>query len=229
MEDRSSITTEALAAALARVAPAGCAFGWDDGDTAVDELTAADIEPVARAMPRRQAEFLRGRRAAARALRALGAEVQTVGMAESGAPSFPRGIVGSITHSGAHALAAVADGSQMAALGLDVETRRSFDEALLAELAHPGELELVAECCEERVALGAARARMLVAAKEALYKAQFPDTKQIFGFLDIEVARVAPGVLTARSTGAAPELVSYRCRPIDLPGVSAAVAWRLGS
>src|ERR1700716_1803425 len=65
-------------------------------------------QPLRHAVPNRQREFLAGRLCAAQALRCLGADSTHVGMAGDRAPVWPDGVVGSITHSGGFAAAAVA-------------------------------------------------------------------------------------------------------------------------
>ena len=70
------------------------------------------------AIQKRQREFLAGRWCAEQALQRLAAGSTHVAMAEDRAPIWPNGVVGSITHSGNFAAAAVAWAADIAGLGV---------------------------------------------------------------------------------------------------------------
>src|SRR6202165_5059978 len=73
------------------------------------------------ATQKRQREFLAGRWCAEQALQRLGAGSTHVAMAADRAPIWPDGVVGSITHTGNFAAAAVAWAADIAGLGIDSE------------------------------------------------------------------------------------------------------------
>ncbi|WP_374216235.1 4'-phosphopantetheinyl transferase, partial [Frankia sp. R82] len=75
--------------------PAECADTRADCDA---ELLAGEHEYVARAVPSRRAEFVTGRACARLALARLGVAPRPILRGPRGEPTWPRGIVGSITH-----------------------------------------------------------------------------------------------------------------------------------
>jgi 4'-phosphopantetheinyl transferase EntD len=84
----------------------------------------ADCPPaVARAVLRRRSEHLAGRRCAVRALAMhLGRDSVNVGMIGTGphrVPIWPQGTIGSITHSGNYAAAAVGGSKRIRGIGID--------------------------------------------------------------------------------------------------------------
>ena len=94
-------------------------------DPELGKLSVPLPDDLYRAVPKRQSEYLAGRICAAAALRQLGAP-ESVGRAGR-APAWPRGVTGSITHSG-HRAAAVASASYRA-LGIDREVIMPVDRA----------------------------------------------------------------------------------------------------
>ena len=153
------------------------------------ELGIARPESIARSVPKRQAEFLAGRYAAALALQHLGPvrnqDVQ-VGIGEKRNPLWPQGVVGSISHVGSVAVCAVSRAADKDYLGIDVEvvmsTRVCREVARIVSTRREREL-LCAEGLSERVAL-----TLIFSAKESLFKALYPSVRDYFGF---EVAEVA--------------------------------------
>lgn len=96
-------------------------------EIALEKDGAADLAPAEAvlgrgAAPSRLDDLRRGRMAARLALRTLGASETTVLREPDGAPVFPDGFVGSISHTAGRALAAVGRAEQVGGLGVDVET-----------------------------------------------------------------------------------------------------------
>jgi 4'-phosphopantetheinyl transferase EntD len=152
----------------------------------------AELAEVPRAVDSRRREFIAGRIAAHRAMEKLGLNARPVLSNRSRAPSWPRGLTGSLSHNDTTCVAAVARSSQVRSLGVDVE-----DDAPLAP-------DLVATICtlEERAWLATqpenARgrlAKLVFSAKEAVYKAQFPLSRKI---LDFDAVLVTPDVDTGQ-------------------------------
>jgi enterobactin synthetase component D len=141
---------------------------------------------IARAVPRRRAEFIAGRTCARAALAAAGGDpAHDLPIGPLRAPQWPAGFVGSITHAAGFAAAAVAPSSRSRGLGIDLERTLSPTdvERLAATLAHPGELAL-------------ASLTALFAAKEALFKALAPHVGRYFDFLDVAAVAAAADRLT---------------------------------
>ena len=79
---------------------------WSEGRLSEVEVDLAHLpEPLRAAAPKRQREFLAGRHCAAHALRTAGLP-ETVGLQDR-APIWPKGAVGSISHSDARVVAVV--------------------------------------------------------------------------------------------------------------------------
>lgn len=147
------------------------------------ELGIAMPETIARSVPKRQAEFLAGRYAAALALQHLAPvrnqDVQ-VGIGEQRNPLWPDGVVGSISHVGSVAVCAVSRCLDMDYLGIDVEvlipTRVCREIAPIVATRQEREL-LSDRGLSERVAL-----TLIFSAKESLFKALYPSVRDYFGF-----------------------------------------------
>ena len=132
---------------------------------------------IARAVPARRAEFSAGRAAARMA---LGRDV-AVPMGEDRAPQWPAGVAGSISHAGGWAVAVVGTGL----IGIDLEPDEDLPEEVRDTVLLPGERGI-----SGRVA------RLIFSAKECAYKAQYPLTRDLFGF---EVFAVTLGNGTFRA------------------------------
>ena len=76
---------------------------------------------VERVSDKRRREFTAGRECARIALGKLGVVPVPILIGERGAPQWPPGIVGSITHCDGYRAAAVAHASDVAAIGMDAE------------------------------------------------------------------------------------------------------------
>lgn len=167
-----------LVLATQALLPAGCAVAggpialWDG------PLFPQEEEAIARAVPRRRAEFAAGRRAARAALGALGLPPLPLPRRAEGPPLWPPGVTGSITHGGGHVLAAVCSPDRAVALGLDLEPLLPLDEALRPAIAAPEE--------------GGDLLR-LFCAKEAAGKAQFALSGRVLGLGDLRVTLTEGG------------------------------------
>jgi 4'-phosphopantetheinyl transferase EntD len=169
-------------------------FG-DDPDAA---LFPEEQTIIANAVESRRREFATGRACAHAALARLGQFAGAVLRGPNGAPQWPGGVVGSITHCVGYRAAAVALMKDVASLGVDAEP----DEPL----PDHGMLNLIASH-KERVRLAelAARVpgtnwdRLLFSAKESVYKMWFPLTQRWLGFESADVViDTSGGTFTAR-------------------------------
>jgi 4'-phosphopantetheinyl transferase EntD len=137
---------------------------------------------VANAVDKRRREFATGRACARAALAGLGLPPVSIVPGPGGAPQWPSGVVGSITHCAGYRAAAVARESEFAAIGLDAEPHDELPRGVLEAVTSPGE--------RARVATLAATMpevrwdRLLFSAKESVYKAWFPLTGRWLGFED---------------------------------------------
>lgn len=142
------------------------------GDDPAAMLFPAECAVIARASERRRREFATARDCARTALARLGQPPVPVLADRAGAPQWPPGVAGSITHCRGYRAAAVASTRVVVSLGLDAEPNGA--------LRDPGMLNIIARD-EERARLGELAAipgvswdRLLFCAKEAVYKAWYP-------------------------------------------------------
>jgi 4'-phosphopantetheinyl transferase EntD len=146
--------------------------------------TYAGLPPtVQRAAPKRRREFLAGRYCAAETLTSLGAGTTHVGMAENRAPIWPAQVVGSITHAGDFAAAAVAWAADLAGVGIDSE-----------RIVEPAAARDLADICmvdEARLFAGGRSfcefSTFLFSAKEAVFKCLFPIRQKFLEFSDVRI------------------------------------------
>ncbi|QIS40695.1 4-phosphopantetheinyl transferase [Clavibacter capsici] len=110
-----------------------------DGD-----LVGAERDAVATALPGRRAEFVTGRVLARRALARLGVPGCPIPVARSGAPVWPHGIVGSITHCAGLRAAAVGRRDEHAGIGIDATPARPLPGGVLARVADLGSAPVAA-------------------------------------------------------------------------------------
>ena len=137
------------------------------------------------ATQKRQREFLAGRWCAEQALRHLGASSTRVAMAEDRTPIWPDGVVGSITHTGDFAAAAVAWAADIPGLGIDSE--RIIDSASAWDIA---DVCMVDELRLFSVAAGRGFhefCTVVFSAKEAVFKSLFPITRKFLEFSDVRI------------------------------------------
>lgn len=158
----------------------------------------------------RRAEFLAGRLAAAEAMRRLDMEPGGVlGRTPDGAPVWPEGVTGSISHHSGVACAVVSADAR--GVGVDIAP-------LLAE----SQLRAVTRRClvdPERERWQSAREVAVVfAAKETIYKAAHPRVGRYVGFDEADVIEQTGGAWTAR-------LGEQLAREIGVGWVSGAFAW----
>jgi len=146
---------------------------------AADGLWPGEAAAVAGAVPQRRAEFAAGRSAARLALAQLGLPPVALPMGADRAPLWPGGICGAISHAAGLALAVVA---RDRAVGVDLEPDAPIAPDLWDSLCAPGELQRLP--LEGR---GQAVTRVFVA-KEAVFKAQRPEARAMFGFDAVEIA-----------------------------------------
>jgi enterobactin synthetase component D / holo-[acyl-carrier protein] synthase len=152
---------------------------------------------IARAVDKRRREFTTTRACARAALARLSLPPVPIVPGLKGAPQWPDGVVGSMTHCAGYRACAVARDRDLLTIGLDAEPHDKLPDGVLRTVASS----------EERGRLTALAAaspgthwdRMLFSAKESVYKAWFPLTRRWLGFEDASVT-IDPGkgTFTAR-------------------------------
>jgi enterobactin synthetase component D / holo-[acyl-carrier protein] synthase len=170
------------------------AEAFDDAAPAV--LFPAEEAAIARAVPKRRSEFATGRACARVALAKLGLPPSPIVPGPRGAPEWPAGVVGSITHCAGYRASAVAHLTDVAGIGLDAEPNAPLPDGVLERIAVAQERAWLPELAA--AVPGVSWDRLLFCAKESVYKAWFPLTLRWLGF-EQAVITVGPqaGAFTA--------------------------------
>ncbi|GAB2849671.1 4'-phosphopantetheinyl transferase superfamily protein [Streptomyces deserti] len=165
------------------------AYGHDGADASLYPEEAA---LVARAVAKRRREFAAVRSCARRAMEKLGVPPQPVLPGERGAPRWPAGLVGSMTHCDGYCAAALVRVTDLASLGIDAEPDGPLPDGVLPSVSLPTEQQRLRRLTADRPDLH--WDRLLFSAKESVYKAWFPLTGKWLDFMeaDIEIS-VDPG------------------------------------
>ncbi|MFF3935828.1 4'-phosphopantetheinyl transferase family protein [Streptomyces phaeofaciens] len=151
---------------------------------------------VARAVAKRRREFTVVRACARRAMEKLGVAARPVLPGERGAPGWPDGLTGSMTHCEGYCAAALVRAADLASLGIDAEPHAPLPEGVLSAVALPDEQERLRRLAADRPEVH--WDRLLFSAKESVYKAWFPLTRKWLDFSEADID-LAPG-----PTGSAP-------------------------
>ena len=140
---------------------------------------------VSNAVDRRRREFAAGRAAARVALQKLGLPACAIPSRADRSPTWPTGIVGSISHTRDMCVAALALRSDHAAIGIDVEADAGIDPSLWEIICTPWEIARL----QHVVPLQRSRqVTRIFTAKEAFFKWQFPTSGRLIDFQDVHVS-----------------------------------------
>ncbi|WP_393053299.1 4'-phosphopantetheinyl transferase [Streptomyces sp. LN549] len=155
-----------------------------------DEACHAALHPeeevvVARAVEKRRREFTAVRACARRAMARLGVPPQPILPGERGAPRWPEGLRGSMTHCDGYRAAALVRATDLASLGIDAEPHGPLPDGVLNSVALPAERERLAVLAAGQPAVH--WDRLLFSAKECVYKAWFPLTGKWLDFEDADI------------------------------------------
>ncbi|WP_234536940.1 4'-phosphopantetheinyl transferase family protein [Streptomyces shenzhenensis] len=151
--------------------------------------------------PRRR-EYTTVRHCARRALGGLGLAPAPLVAGARGAPRWPEGVVGSMTHCAGYRAAATAHRSDVHTLGIDAEPHAPLPDGVLEYIALPQEASEVTRLARHTPAVH--WDRLLFCAKEAVYKAWFPATQSWLGFEGAAISLAPDGTLHAHVLSPAP-------------------------
>jgi enterobactin synthetase component D / holo-[acyl-carrier protein] synthase len=164
---------------------------------------------LTRAVPKRRAEFTTARHCARRALASIGVPPAPILPGERGAPRWPAGAVGSITHCAGYRAAAVAAVAHLTSVGIDAEPHAPLPQGVLKTIALPTEIQQLDLL--SAVSPDIHWDRLLFSAKESVYKTWFPMTRR---WLDFEQAEITfdhrSGTFSAKILNSAKILDSAR-------------------
>jgi 4'-phosphopantetheinyl transferase EntD len=151
-------------------------------DAALDVFN-AEAPLVKNAVEKRRREFSAGRCCARQALQALGCSTPpAIVHDKNGAPLWPQGIVGTITHSATHAAAAAAEVFRLRGIGMDMETVSRVSSTITNKILTEPEKKILHQQPDP-----AGQQRLLAlffSAKEAIYKCLHPLLQTRIGFED---------------------------------------------
>ena len=157
---------------LELILPAGVESEERFGAASGAVLLPEEEQIVAHAVEARRREYAAVRSCARACLGRLGYRRVPILPGVGGAPSWPAGVLGSMTHCAGYAAAAVGPVPQISAIGIDAEPDVPLPD---------GVLDLIATAAErDRLAVAEMEPgspnwdRLLFSAKEAVYKAWFP-------------------------------------------------------
>ncbi|GHG85877.1 4'-phosphopantetheinyl transferase family protein [Streptomyces lanatus] len=159
------------------------AYGHDEA--AVASLYPEEEAVVAKAVDKRRQEFAVVRSCARRAMEKLGVPPRPILPGERGAPGWPAGLVGSMTHCDGYSAAALVRAADLASLGIDAEPHQTLPEGVLPAVALPAEEERLRRLADEHPDIH--WDRLLFSAKESVYKAWFPLTGEWLDFTEADI------------------------------------------
>ncbi|MEO3974780.1 4'-phosphopantetheinyl transferase superfamily protein [Streptomyces sp. CAU 1734] len=167
----------------------------DSGGADGAGLFPAEEAAIAEAVDRRRREFTTVRVCARRAMARLGLPPVPIVPGVRGAPVWPHGVSGSMTHCAGYRAAAVARTSAVLAVGIDAEPHAALPDGVLAVISRPEEASWVAA---GGAGPGVCWDRLLFSAKEAVYKVWYPLTGKELDFGEALVGFHASGGFTVR-------------------------------
>jgi 4'-phosphopantetheinyl transferase EntD len=157
---------------LAMILPADVASEECFGETSGGLLFPEEEKMIAHAVESRRREYAAVRSCARACLARLGYPRVAILPGVGGAPTWPAGVQGSMTHCAGYAAAAVGPLARISAIGIDAEPDAPLPDGVLDLVATPAE--------RDRLAVTQLESdnpnwdRLLFSAKEAVYKAWFP-------------------------------------------------------
>ncbi|GAA3756283.1 4'-phosphopantetheinyl transferase family protein [Streptomyces tremellae] len=176
---------------IAELLPAAVTAYDTFADASGDVLFPEEQAVVARAVDKRRREFTTVRELARTAMAELGVAPAPLLPDRRGAPRWPEGLVGSMTHCDGYRAVAVARAADIHAVGIDAEPNLPLPEGVLDAVTVPAERARIAE-------LGASHPevawdRLVFSLKETIFKAWFPRTRYELDFSEAEVTPVPEG------------------------------------
>ena len=156
-------------------------------DVDSERLPAIERYQIETAVPRRRREFAAGRKQARAALAALGFAPCAIPVGPGREPMWPKGLVGSISHTQMHCAVAVARDQDLVALGIDIDDDEPIDSGVTDLITARGDWP-------------GYQPKLLFSAKESVFKATFPRLRLWLGFADVWIVPgPEPGTFLART------------------------------
>jgi 4'-phosphopantetheinyl transferase EntD len=170
---------------LDQILPAGVESQEWFGAASAGGLLAEEEAAVAHAVEGRRREYAAVRSGARLCLQRLGRPEVPIVPGVGGAPTWPTGVRGSMTHCSGYAAAAVGTCDRISAIGIDAEPDAPLPDGVLALVGTPTEQDLLAGAPRRRGQ--PSWDRLLFSAKESVYKAWFPLVGEWLDPQDVEI------------------------------------------
>jgi 4'-phosphopantetheinyl transferase EntD len=152
-------------------------------ELAEEILFPEEVALVSQAVASRRQEYVTGRACAHVAMKRLGVASAPILAGDRGEPQWPPGVVGSITHCAGLRACAVGRASEWLSVGIDAEPNAPLPPGLIGDIAVPAELAWLRQVDDGPTNWD----RLLFCAKEAIYKAWFPQMRCWLGFEDATI------------------------------------------
>jgi 4'-phosphopantetheinyl transferase EntD len=151
---------------------------------------------ISRAVDKRRREFTTARHCARTAMVALGLPPAPILPGPRGAPGWPDGVVGSMTHCAGYRAAALAHGRDLRTIGIDAEVHEALPQGVLDLVSIAAERARLRRLSADEP--GVCWDRLLFSAKESVYKAWYPLTRRWLDFAEADVELDSSGAFSAR-------------------------------
>ncbi|WP_082860212.1 4'-phosphopantetheinyl transferase [Alloactinosynnema sp. L-07] len=180
---------------IERILPAAvvAAEAFDDPPEAV--LLPEEEPVIAKAVDKRRREFTTVRYCARQALGKLGFPPVPILPGDKGAPGWPDGVVGSMTHCKGYRAAVVGRVAEVVTVGIDAEPHVPLPDGVLNATTSADERVHLAALAESHGDVH--WDKLLFAAKESVYKAWFPLMRKWLGFEDARITFDPSGTFEA--------------------------------
>ncbi|GEP60130.1 hypothetical protein RSO01_72960 [Reyranella soli] len=150
-----------------------------------NQLFPDEQQHIVRAVAKRQAEFGTARVCARRALARIGMAPCSLVPHQDRSPRWPPGVRGSISHTQGCCAVALTRSPDVTGLGIDIEEDTPLQRELVPAICTPEEQQWIGRFGEDaRGWLG----KLLFSAKEAFYKCQYPVTRTVIDFHDVQLS-----------------------------------------
>lgn len=156
------------------------AYSTRNPKSEIQPLFSVEEEAVRYALNKRRAEFAAGRDAAHAALTLTGCRSLPVPMGKDRAPIWPKGKVGSISHTDNVCLAVAASSHHAQSIGVDVENLVPIANSYISKVASPEEIDFLG-------GVPGLAALRIFSMKEAGFKAQYSLSNKGLDFNEFKV------------------------------------------
>ena len=165
----------------------------DHRDGWIDELTPTEKAQIGDVCEKRYAEFAAGRSQARQLIAALTGVAETLSIGEYRQPLWPDTVVGSISHSDLYCAVAVAPGSLLGGIGIDVEPYEDLDADVADVVLTDAEYRAITgldklQRQSGREPMGSKAHKLIFSIKEAVYKCCYPRVRAFIDFKQCNVS-----------------------------------------